>query len=177
MPKTSAYAREPNDWYVEPAWCADAIFEHLRFEHPIHDPACGGGNIVASARRHGVEATGADIVDRQTDFPVIDYFQDTNTHDNIVSNPPYKHLEAFVEHALSHTRYNVVFLAPLSFLEGQQRQLRLFSKHKLAQVLVSSRRVSMPPGGTDIKPTGGTKAFAWFVWDNNYNPYPLIRWF
>ena len=37
----------------------------------------------------------------------------------------------------------------------------------------------MPPGGTDIKASGGSIAYAWFVWDHSYlerPPRPITDW-
>ena len=58
------WARDPNDWYVEPEWCSRRLFETEAFGGYVWDPACGGGNIVRSAISLGIEANGSDIVDR-----------------------------------------------------------------------------------------------------------------
>jgi hypothetical protein len=44
----------------------------------------------------------------------------------------------------------------------------MFRETPLARVWVSSRRVSMPPGGTNIEAKGGSIAYAGFVWDHRH---------
>jgi hypothetical protein len=58
------YTRAANDWYIEPAWVADALFRQLTFAGSVHDPCAGAGTIVDAATRCGLKATGADVVDR-----------------------------------------------------------------------------------------------------------------
>jgi hypothetical protein len=56
-----------------------------------------------------------------------------------------------------------------------KRQL-MFRETPLARVWVSRRRVSMPPGGTDIEAKGGSIAYAWFVWDHRHTGKITVDW-
>ena len=93
-------ARWESDFYVEPAWAVEALFEALRFKGPIHDPAAGSGTIVQVARRFGYEATGSDIVDRGRGFPVRDFLTDQTPRETLIFNAPYRLNEAFIDHGL-----------------------------------------------------------------------------
>ena len=84
-------------------------------------------------------------------------------------------LVPFLLHALKLTTGKVALLARLALLEGQKRRA-LFQSTPLARVWVSSRRVSMPPGGTDIPAKGGAIAYAWFVWERGYSGAPSLGW-
>lgn len=57
-----------------------------------------------------------------------------------------------------------------------KRRDSLFQKTPLARVWVSSRRASMPPGGTGIPAKGGAIPYAWFVWEHRYSGPPVIGW-
>ena len=46
------HKRWPSDFYVEPEWTVEALFDALRFKGPIHDPAAGYG--AASPQRAGL---------------------------------------------------------------------------------------------------------------------------
>lgn len=85
--------------------------------------------------------------------------------------PPYGVAQAFAERALTLSRHKVAFLLPLTFLEGMKRAEWL-SVSPLARVHVFSWRISMPPGellaAGKVKPQGGKKAFAWFVWEQGW---------
>ena len=55
--KTSGYARDTLDWYIEPAWTVDALCEYVRFRGTVHDPACGKGTIPARLTLLGRDVT------------------------------------------------------------------------------------------------------------------------
>lgn len=172
----SGYARHANDWYQEPDWIVDALLRVERFEGPSLDPSCGEGNIPKRLRAAGLECDGSDIADRGFGTPGVDFFALARPVANIVSNPPYGPLQKYIEHALSLTSGKVAVLARLAFLEGQRRR-PFFEWTPLARVWVSTRRVSMPPGGTGIEAKGGAIAYAWFVWDHAFRgSAPTIGW-
>lgn len=174
--RDSGYDRAERDWYVEPAWLVDALAEVEPLSGVIWDPACGGGNIPKTLSARGLNAYGSDIADRGYGVKYNDFFEWRGPNDcSFVSNPPYGVLQQFIEHALKITTGKVCILARLAFLEGQARK-PFFQSTPLARVWVSSRRASMPPGGTDIKASGGTIAYAWFVWVPGHVGPPTLGW-
>jgi len=71
----------------------------------VHDPCCGFGTIPEAAKRAGLVATGADLVDRgYAAGLIVDFFASTQRHDNIVCNSPFnaaaEFAAEFVHHAL-----------------------------------------------------------------------------
>jgi hypothetical protein len=177
--KPSGYERDPLDYYVEPAWAVDGLFNVERFIGGIWDPACGSGTIPGVARRRGMIATGSDIADRGAGL-VADFLKircpEGRKPLNIVTNPPFKLAVPFIEHALELAEYKVAALMPIGFLESAKR-LPFFRSTPLARVWVSVSRVSMPPGGQGIKPKGGTECFAWFVWSKDWSGPPTLGHF
>jgi hypothetical protein len=177
--RASGYARQEGDYYVEPAWAVNAIAdaENLRAGLSIWDPSAGAGNIPATLAARGIPCFASDIVDRG--YPgahVADFFQCGNGAEIIISNPPYGVIEDYVRRALSLADDRVILLARLALLEGRRRQA-LFRSTPLARVWVSSRRMSMPPGGlTGVKAKGGTIAYAWFVWEHGHSGRAEVDW-
>jgi hypothetical protein len=174
MTRASGYARVVNDWYVEPEWVvASLLTAEQQFTGTCWDPACGGGTIPKTVAKMWPRIApmweASDIVDRgygrQVDF--FDFSLDKHVVNNIVSNPPYRLIEPFVHRALSLTKDRVCVLARLAFLESMRR-VEFFREVPLARVWVSTRRVSMPPGGTGIKAAGGSVAYAWFVFSHHH---------
>lgn len=169
--RASGYERNADDWYVEPSWAVDALIAAERpFVGDVLDPCCGGGNIPNRLRLAGVECLASDIICRNDFADQILPFDQAipgMMPDSVVSNPPYNLAQEFVDCALTHTQDRVCVLLRLAFLEGQKRRA-WFEATPLARVWVSSRRMSMPPGGSGVKAKGGTIAYAWFCWEKGH---------
>jgi len=191
--KSNIWARDAYDWYVEPEWCSQRLFDVEPFVGEIVDPACGIGRIVGTARAAGYRTQGLDIV-RRSDAcdEVADFMSDVWQSqrpcwpENIVSNPPFKLCDpkpgvrpkGFVELALERTCRKVALLLPASWLFGVRRAERLRTT-PLRRVHLLVPRPSMPPGAVIAageKVGGGTTDFAWFVWEHGYRGLPEITW-
>ncbi|MCP1216767.1 hypothetical protein NKW53_11895 [Acetobacter orientalis] len=177
--KSSGYERHADDWYIEPKWCIEALLAHEKqFQGTVLDPCCGSGNIVQTLCQHDINAVGADLRDRANGtYSIMGYAQSLIDvrPTSVISNPPYGVAEDFVESSLHLTKDRVCVLLRLAFLEGQRRK-DWFKKLPLARVWVSSKRISMPPGGTDIPAKGGSVAFAWFVFEHGCKDKPVLGW-
>ena len=173
--RDSGYDRATDDYYVEPRWAIDALLDVERFFGWSWDPSCGGGNIPTAMHARDMQCYASDIADRG--YGATGSFFDMPPWEvqNIVTNPPYGIIEPYIEHALSIASHKVAILARLALLEGQKRQ-QMFKTTPLARVWISSRRMSMPPGGTDIPAKNGTVAYAWFIWEHGYVGRPEIDW-
>ncbi len=174
--RASGYARVSNDWYVEPRWLVDALLDVERFDGVCWDPACGGGNIPEAVKARGIHCSASDIAPRGYGG-VADFLAPSTGGrvDHIISNPPYGVIEAWIEKSLACTVGKVAILARLALLEGQKRRA-FFARTPLARVWVSSRRASMPPGGSDVPASGGAIAYAWFVWEHGHSGPPTLGW-
>ena len=173
--RASGYDRAASDWYVEPKSCVEALLDVETFEGQSWDPSCGSGNIPLTMRARGLSCWGSDIADRGFGMTGLSFFDATDRADNIVTNPPFGVIEPYIAHALMLTTKKVAILARLALLEGQKRR-ELFARTPLARVWVSSTRLSMPPGGTNVAAKGGTIAFSLFVWVHGFVCKPTFGW-
>lgn len=189
------WARHPDDYYVEPEWVSQRLFETEHFEGTIVDPACGGSRIVRAGRAHRDrvkplgdkrigKVLGYDKVrrarecDEEEDFLLTDY-----ETDNIVSNPPFRLCDkktdfAFVRKALATAERKVALLLPLPWMTGADKGAWLKTT-PFQKVLVITPRPSMPPGPVieaDLAPGGGTEDFAWYIWDHAHKGPPVLGW-
>jgi hypothetical protein len=173
------WARHPQDWYCEPRWTADRLFEAQPFVGEVIDPACGSGNIIEAARRAHHSAEGWDIVDRG--FPgvkVRDFRMVTEPVANFVSNPPFGIAEHFVSHALELARHMTCMLLPAKWIQGDKRS-RWLECTPLMRVLFITPRPSMPPGtaiAAGHKPGNGTTDYAWFIWQRGFKGERSFGW-
>lgn len=179
--------RASNDWYQDMPEATEALLRAERFSGLSWDPACGLGTIPSTMIAAGLQCLGSDIVDRgyrhptrhvmPGDFLEVIEFGGREVA-NVVSNPPFKIAREFATKALSIASHKVAFLLPLSFLEGAART-RWLETTPLARVHVFSWRISMPPGelmaAGAVKPEGGKKAFAWFVWEQGWRGPAQVR--
>ena len=91
----SSYERAAHDFYSEPAWVADAVLDYLQLD-ALHDPCCGFGTIATAALRRGIQATGADIIDRACGlFPTQDFLTDE-------FDLPGNRLQSAIRHRAAH---------------------------------------------------------------------------
>jgi hypothetical protein len=171
----SGYAREGDDYYVEPEWLVHALIDKLKFPGGIHDPSCGSGTIPRVFNSRRIAASGSELRDRGYGETGVDFLLDQRRRPNIVSNPPFGILLPWIDHALSVADGRVCVVARLAFLESQGRK-QWFETRPIEWVLVSCRRASMPPGDSTLKAAGGKVPYAWFVFNAKWKKAPRLGW-
>jgi hypothetical protein len=144
------------------------LFDVEDFRGPIHDPFCGFGHVVSSARVHGYSATGTDIVNRGFGNDCRDFFKDTTIWPNIVGNPPFDDSHALYRLALARCRRKLALIMPIRRLNAAH-WLRAMP---LVRIYLLTPRPSMPPGEVyrryeraGKRPRGGQADFCWLVFD------------
>ena len=191
MKKSSALAyvghnersdREKDDFYPTPSEATQALMDRQKFEGNIWECACGNGAMSEIMIKNGYEVFSTDLIDRGYGNTGVDFlkhdhstFKNAIGIDNIITNPPFNLSTEFTIEALSLAKKKVCMLNKLSYLEGIKRKELIFDKNKLEKVLVFSRRVPFKKESTQTK-AAGLMAFAWFIYDVNYNGKPTIDW-
>ena len=97
---------------------------------------------------------------------------------DIVTNPPFKFAQEFIEKALDlidEGRYVCMFLK-LTFAEGKKRKA-LFKKYPPLRVWVSSSRLACAKNGEFDKFDSSAACYAWFVWQKGYTGPTELKWF
>jgi hypothetical protein len=177
---TDTENRHKDDFY--PTWPAatKALLAHEQFQGFVWEPACGAGDMSRVLREAGYLVTSTDLHDHGYGRPGADFlaYKGPGLGD-VITNPPFKHAQAFIEKALSlpNTRKVAMFLR-LAFLEGQRRKT-LFESTPLKAVYIMSRRVPMQRGRQAVEgDTQGPLAFAWFVWCKDRYPEEdtILKW-
>jgi len=186
--KVGDYARAAQDWYVEPRWCVEQLADAVDFAgHVIWDPCAGGGTIPDTFTARGMRAYASDIVERRDDILLHDatdtcapIWLPPGVRLSVVTNPPFKIAEAITRRMLALTDHRVCILQQLSFLASAARH-RLFTEFPPSDVLILSRRPSMPPGAMISEMgakafKGGTTDFCWIVWTKPHDRETRTRW-
>ena len=172
----SAADREPNDFYATHPSATYPLFAVETFSFTILEPACGAGHMAEAIKDCGYSVIASDLVDRGYGS-VQDFFEITETPFDIVTNPPFRRQEEFVEHAMDilPPRGKLALLLKIQYLEGLKRY-ELHRKLPPARVHVFSKRPRICKSG-DFKNVGASTAcFAWYVWEKGLVTNPVIDW-
>lgn len=173
------HERQSDDYYATEPKATEWLCRLEQFEGRILEPSCGEGHMSEVLKKAGYEVVSRDLVDRGygevADFLAID---NQVWDGNIVTNPPYKYAQQFVEKALSiiPEGKKVAMFLKLQFLEGKARR-SLFRSSPPIRVWISSSRLKCAMNG-DFEAYGSSAvAYAWFVWEKGYKGETTVKWF
>jgi hypothetical protein len=187
--RSTDYVRAEHDWYVEPRWCVEQLADTINFGgNAIWDPCAGGGTIPSVFFDRGARVFASDVVERSpwiaglhdATFPCPPIWLPTEGRISVVTNPPFRLAEAITRSMLALADHRVCILQQLSFLASAARH-RLFTEFPPSDILILSKRPSMPPG-TMIAEMGdkafrsGTTDFCWIVWTKPHDRETRTRW-
>lgn len=167
--------RDSLDYFPTPPWATRALCEwiasrvgrfHMRENLTAWEPACGEGHMARPLAEY-FRNVGASDIHPYGYGDVCDFLKSSqDLSDWIITNPPFRLAEKFVEKALSHKPSGVAVLVRTAFLESVGRYESLFKPHPPSAVLQFSERVPMHKG--KLTATGSTAtAYCWVVWRKN----------
>jgi len=175
--------RQNEDFYATDPKAAKLLLELEMFAYDIWECACGEGHLskVLESAGHNVKST--DLVYRGFGDGGIDFLDIGNKEWNgeIITNPPYKYAQEFIEKALRiiPEGNKVAMLLRLQFLEGIKRK-KLFLSEPPKTVYVSSSRILCAKNAEFEKmaSSGGSAiAYAWYVWQKGFDGTTELKWF
>ena len=176
--------RVVDDYYATPETATIAILDKEKFDGNIYEPACGAGHISKLLYQYYPDSKiySTDLIDRgygdkQLDFLEYDFKE--FKFDNVITNPPFKMAQEFIEKALLVSSKKVIMFAKIQLLESKKRK-EMFETTPLQYIYVFSERQNPLRNGSALdekgKPWNSTMCFAWFVWNKGYVGEPVIRW-
>lgn len=184
--------REENDFYATPPIATKTLVNYINEYYPeikekvIWECACGKGDISKVLKENGFKVDSTDIIDRgygicgeEMNFLSFNNGNLPFGNYNIITNPPYKYAQQFVEKAMEIMKVDnyCCMLLKLTFLEGKKRY-EMFKKYPPMKVLVFSDRINCALGG-DFESTneiGGAVCYAWYIWKKGYQGKTEIDW-
>lgn len=172
--------REENDFYATEPKALELLLDLETFSPCVWECACGQGHLSEVLKSRGYNVISSDLIDRGYGYANVDFLQSTKQFDgDIITNPPYRYAQEFVEHALdilTDGRKVVMFLK-VQFLEGKARR-KLFEKYPPKKIYVSSGRLRCAMNGDFEKyAKSNAVAYAWFIWEKGYKGDTVVRWF
>lgn len=171
--------REANDYYATEPKATKILLEYEKFNPVIWECACGEGHISKVLESAGYEVISTDLIYRGYGDPEpLDFLKDTldDFEGDIITNPPYKYAQEFVETAMETVQdgAKVAMFLKLTFLEGKARK-EMFSKYPPETVYVFSSRVCCGKNG-NFDGVSTAVAYAWYVWKKGFHGCPVIKW-
>lgn len=197
--------RETRDFYATDPVAAEWLLKLEPQLNNIWEPFVGTGNLAEIYHKEGKLKAISDIEDRgyYPEGVLTSYGKDFLKmkkvwKGDIISNPPYKNVQNYVEHALellSEGHYLALFMK-ITFLEGQSRR-DLFKNQPPIRVWVSSARIACaknnefvtvskdkngdPKLDKDGNPIteriSSAACYCWFVWQKGYKGDTVVKWF
>ena len=173
-----AQRAEPHDSlddFPTPPWAARALFEHVIGDdwrrHDCWEPAANRGYMLRGLEGYFGRLVATDVFDYGAGLPTHDFLMPSlpaavdpeDRPDWIVTNPPFRLGELFINRAREIALVGVAMLVRLSFLESVGRYERLYRDtppHQMAQFV---ERVPMVKGRCDPEASTAT-AYCWLVW-------------
>lgn len=147
-----------------------------------YEPFAGNGDISNLLKDRGITVITNDIIERKISLDYVqDYFsteyKDPSNYDYIITNPPYKLAQKFVEQSLPRLKNaaKLVVLLRLDFLTSQARGKFFTSVGQLKEVHIFSYRIKCLKEGIDDGASSAVN-YAIFVWEKGYNGQPQISW-
>lgn len=182
-------SRESLNDFPTPPWATRALMVHVLARlapHPSEgqcncwsawEPACGRGIMAEVLAERFPRVHPSDVHDYGKGYAVGSFvgegadvarWPDGYKPDWIITNPPFKLAEAFIERALREARIGVAMLCRLALMEGGRRH-ELFKRDPYFAVCPFVERVPMVEGRWDPDASTAT-AYAWFVWTRQAAP-------
>lgn len=168
--------REENDFYATQPIAAEWLIKLENLDNNIWECACGQGHLGKVFEEHGYNVLATDLIDRGYGQGGVDFLKSDGLFiGDIVTNPPYKYAQEFIEHALSliPDGYKVCMFLKVQFLEGKTRR-KLYTNCPPRTVYISSSRIQCGRNG-EFK--GSMVAYAWYVWEKGYKGDTVLKWF
>ena len=185
----STNEREQDDFYATDPKALEELLAHSSYylhnifcNRPvIWEPACGNGNLALVLNKHDLPTYASDLKNRGYGMYDMDFLQNNNFIDAqiILTNPPYSLATEFIEHALDILPDGGLYIAlmNITYLAGQKRYQRVYSKGSLREIYVFSKRVECWKNGEKPKDKCGSIAnYAWYVFQKGYNGQPTLYW-
>ena len=164
--------RQEEDFYATNPKALELFLDKLSEDgialENVWECACGMGHLAEVLMERRLLEIASDIVDRgyKPYFRQVDFLDVDIEHDgDILTNPPFKLAEEFVENGvklLKKEGNKLCLFLKIQFLEGQKRK-ELFKKHPPKYVYCHSSRQLCAKDGEFEKYTATTQFYAWYV--------------
>ena len=129
--------REFYDYYATEPKAMELLCDLFQFSPYVWECACGEGHLSKVLEKRGYLVKSTDLIDRGYGKSGVDFLKcETPFPGDIITNPPYKYAQQFVEKALSlvNNGHHVAMFLKLTFMEGKKG--KTFSHNPLPRLFM-----------------------------------------
>lgn len=169
--RDSGYERKRNDAYYTPAWVTHALIPHIpKRINQVWEPAAGNGAIADALQKRIQQVLVSDL------STGVDFLATDRDDEAVITNPPYRKAEEFIDHALTVTEGRRGFVAMLlstDFDHAKTRRYLFGGCKQFAKKLVLTKRIVW------FEPmiASPSSNHAWFIWDWRRKITPSIAYY
>lgn len=175
VPEVRGTAAAALNFFPTPPWATRALVREFLLprgmiarHQAVWEPAAGAGHMSVPLRESFAALYATDVhqwggAQRLRDFTASSAEDAPVPVEWVITNPPFKLGERFLDRALSIARVGVALLLRLQWLEGEERYNLIFADRKPTLFCPFAERVPMIEGVWDPEADTAT-AYAWFVW-------------
>lgn len=176
--------RENNDYYATDPKSLKIFLDKIKedgivLHNNIWECACGQGHLSKELEEQGYKVWSTDLINRGYGTGNTDFLKSIpdSWYGDILTNPPYKYAQEFVEKAMETTRAGayIIFFLKIQFLESKARK-ELFKKYPPKYIYVNSERQLCAMNGEFEKYKATAICYCWFIWEKGFTGEPIIRW-
>lgn len=177
--------RVKEDYYATPKEATESLLNSFNLSNceTFYEPACGEGHISEVLKKFypNKHIRSTDLINRGYGVGNIDFLKLNleQKWDCIITNPPFKFAQEFIEKGLQLSNKYVIMFAKIQLLESDTRR-KLFDKFPPKYIYVFTDRVNPWRNGSPVDENGkkwsSTMCFAWFIWEIGFDGEPKIRW-
>ena len=176
-------SKESLDSFPTPPWATRTFLENtLGGKAALSDmtclePACGQGHMSKVLKEYFNSVDSSDI--HNYGYGAVSDFTKTafepDSYDWVITNPPFKLAENFIDLSLKIARHGVAMLTRTVFIESKGRFERLFSQNPPSSFAQYVERVPMVKGRLDRKASTAT-GYGWLIWDKQKLGQTYLEW-
>ena len=176
-------AKNSLDDFPTPPWATRALFAHgipqkfMTGNMTCLEPAAGRGHMSKVLWEYFSDVHSSDIFDygfgSRADF--LSGLYQNNSFDWVVTNPPFRLAESFIQTALTVARVGVAVLVRTVFVESVGRYERLFKPHPPLLMAQFTERVPMVKGRLDKRASTAT-GYCWVLWVHGHKRGTKLVW-
>lgn len=170
--------REINDYYATEPKATELLLQLETFNQKVWECACWEWHMSEVLKKHWHNVYSTDLIDRwyweQLDFLNNDILRDWD----IITNPPYKYANQFIEQCLKKLKdwNKFAFFLPIRYTEWKERK-KIFTTYPPKVVYVSSSRLKCAMNWKFDEMTGSAVSYAWFVREKGFKGDTTLKWF